>query len=754
MPGRRHGVYGAAETFFGVGKAGRGIDVVSLYARSVPMCSDASESKSHWGRQPSFDVSNNVVACSCGADGLPRRVVVVGGSHSAVGEGLPGVYVHKELLGADVDLSVKKPSGWTAWSWQGTVLWHGLFPKGKFMLDSVVMETLTFAPVLPRYSRSPQAVVLMLSIENRGGEETEVEVQLDTCSWSEQAVGGVHGRDFGPGLCSVVPLTQGLSVAAGALRGMVGAGSTVDWAVALCIGADEGALSSTVTALASRSPEAWLKSTEVQLTSGLEGLSTEPEGYVGGLFGRQLELCRQSLIYGPAGKLAGGFWGSDVNDKPEVWMRDNFYAALGLAWFAPEICADAAHFYAATGWPERAWGRGVARFEDATGATHSVGNAVAAVVLAGAYLRATGDVQWLQKDTRPYEYGVALFEKLERLRNGPYDLFPSLYISDGDARGDWHSGSNIVAWRALMDMAEMAQHALDDVGAAERWRQKATKLRASIVDYCVGSGPKGPQLFEGVFRDGSYVAGHDGEESDLTLASYYGFMEADDPLVVHHAQLAFSEDNPMYWSPLQAVQWWDDGACLGPTFPAYVHELAGVESEDDLGAVLDRLRTLADIDGSFWWWPYRPFSSDPYAVERGPGKAGWAAGVFVCRLLNDVFGLRANALTRQLKVLPFCPWSWQWYNVKIGTLQFDVNYEIGGSARRLVVGNRGDSEIAVSLEVIGPDARMPTSVVSNGEKEMETWAVGWRYGRRTVIKSMQVRPGQELELQCSWAGTR
>lgn len=748
-----NGAYGSAETFFGTAKGGRGSDEVSLYASKVPLPEPSSRSLDYWGRPPSFDVSNNVVACSCSVNGMPRRLVALSGRHSVVGQGLPGVYVHKELQRVDVAFEVREPYGWALdKAWQSTTLWHGLFPKARFALDGLEMTVVTFAPVCPDYSSSPRGVLVLLEVTNHRGTEIEIKLEVNSDVWDRGSAAELsHEEDACPALLAVSSLTSGLSAVENILVGNVAAASTVRWAVGLCIGVTDHEMSGARAGLSSQSPEEWLAGTERELTSHVGIPATEPEGYDAALLVRQIELCRQSLVYGPDGLLAGGFWGSDVNDRPEVWMRDNFYAALALAWFAPRICADAAQFYAATGWPERAWGRGVCRFGTPSGAVHSVGNAVAAVVLAGAYLRATGDVAWLRKAPLPYEYGVALFDSLDKCRSGPDDLFPSLYISDGDARGDWHTGSNILAWRALTDMAEMADYALGDSSAADRWREWAVALHAAILGRCTGPGPKGPQFFEGGFADGSYVAGHDGEESDLTLASYYGFTDIDDPLVIRHAQLAFSADNPMYWAPLKGVQWWDSAACFGPTFPAYVHQLCGAETEGDLGDVLRHLRTMADIDGSFWWWPYRPFCKEPSKVERGIGKAGWAAGVLVCRLINDIFGLQVNALTNRMRVRPFCPWNWHWANARLGTVAFDAVFETSASARHLAVRNQGSKELEVQLEVIGPSAQMPTTVILNGEREVETWAVGWHYSRRTVTTTALVQPGRVLELQCSWS---
>ncbi len=54
-------------------------------------------------------------------------------------------------------------------------------------------------------------------------------------------------------------------------------------------------------------------------------------------------------------------------------------------------------------------------------------------------------------------------------------------------------------------------------------------------------------------KDGSFVQGHDGEESETTLVPFYGFCKADDPMLLHHASLAMTKENPLYSPDLDAI---------------------------------------------------------------------------------------------------------------------------------------------------------------------------------------------------------
>jgi hypothetical protein len=745
------GGYRAAETFFGVTGSNRGYDIKSLYAAEVRRPPETLVGTVDlWGRPPSFDVSNNVIMCSCGLEGLPSEVAIVRGLHSAVGEELPGVYVHKELLRLHTGFRFLSPSpGRGAAAWRQTALAGGLFPTATYHFGPVELVTTTFAPLAPAPEGSPRALVVMLRLSNEDAAATTLELQVET--GYDPPAAPPHPADVGRAAVRVVSLSQELLPgAANVFTGAVPGHGQACWSVAICVDEDEGDLDRTEAIVRTRDPQEWLDATGHLVREHLGDLAIPSETYYSGLLVRQVELCRQSLAYSNQGAFAAGFWGSDVNDWPHVWMRDNFYSALALAWFAPKLCADASLFFAEQGAPARAWGRGVGRFSPLTAPLHSIGNAVAAVVLAGAYLRATGDAPWLRQARQPYDYGTSLFDEVAGSPWGKEDLLPSLYISDGDARGDWHTGSNILVWRALMDLADMAGQVMGDQESARRWRGWAARVRAAVLDNCAGEALGGRRLFEGANRDGGLIAGHDGEESDLTLASYYGFTGPDDPLVARHAQAAFSPENPLYWAPIDGVQWWDTGVCWGPTFPAYVHRLAGAENEDELRAVLEHLRSLADVDGSFWWWPYKPFRHDRAAVERGPGKTGWAAGVFVCRMVKDVLGVDINALNGTVRLRPFSPWGYEWDNCRLGTAALDITYGRSKAGRSIGVCNRGEYKLDITNELIGPAAAMPTTVVVNGAVALESYGVGWAFGRRTVRATMSVEPGQRFDLECSW----
>jgi hypothetical protein len=385
---------------------------------------------------------------------------------------------------------------------------------------------------------------------------------------------------------------------------------------------------------------------------------------------------------------------------------------------------------------------------------HSLGNAVSAIALAGAYYQSTGDQEFFRQHPAIYEYGKRVLQEIHRSAHGHEFLFPSMYISDGDARGDYHTGSNLIVWYAFKVMARLGEEIYGDDAASE-WGEVAHRIRQALYERCVGQGPLGPQLYEGAYRDGRFVPGHDGEESDLTLAPFYGFCDADEPTLLRHAQLALSELNPYYVPALEGVSCWDE-RWFGPTFPAYVHALAGASSESDIEAALERIRWRTDLDGSIWWWPHEHDWTDYAHVKRGPGKCGWAAGVYVVRFIHDIIGLDIDVPARTLRFRPFCPWpQFRWEGLRLGTARLDLEYRRSATAMSAAMTNRTTETFTTSaIELTLPGHVVPVRSLINGEDGQEIIRVKQRYERTSIIVSRPLQANETLHLQVEWRDTR
>ncbi|GJM75830.1 hypothetical protein HMSSN036_80460 [Paenibacillus macerans] len=187
-----------------------------------------------------------------------------------------------------------------------------------------------------------------------------------------------------------------------------------------------------------------------------------------------------------------------------------------------------------------------------------------------------------------------------RKQDGPW-LFPSVWLSDAYSLGDYHTGSNVVAWAAFRHYARIVREVFGDTETAERYRTIAARIKDDLQRLNTVEGPFGLQYTEGtsagsdalkddasryasdyagfgmqfighLTQDGSIdLFHHDGEESDTILMPLYGYAAYDDPAYRHYMQFSLSPHNPTYNPESRGIQWGDHAAC---TFPR-LHERPG-----------------------------------------------------------------------------------------------------------------------------------------------------------------------------------
>ena len=499
-------------------------------------------------RPLSFDISNNEIAATVDILGVVRSMAVAHRVQAAYGTKFHGVYVKKNLTlsrvpkafrlrldadGIEVDLPMSRLR-----------LLGGLLPKSEFAYGPLQGTLITFAPIGDGGASRPRAVLSILELLNGGHSTVSGRIRLPSVAEPEPLVPDARAVQLG--LCECVALLGDLLVTSAGMEVTfaLGRDDRITIEVALLVGRSRADMLGELAQVRRKEAVDWLDETLQYLHRHLGQLSIPAEGYYAEVLTRQIELCRQSVLLGDAHDFVGGFWGSDLSGWPEVWVRDTYYQMLPMAWFAPDLCQKAILFFATWGLPPESWGRATDRFPSSGRVVHSVGNAVAAIALAGAYYQATGDRDFFASHSEVYAYGKRVLGELLDSRLGEPFLFPSLYISDGESAGDYHTGTNVLAWYAFSAMSRLAELYGDP--AAGEWQEVARRIKADIGRRCVAEGPLGHQFFEGAYEDGSLVPGHDGEESDLTLAAVYQFCEADDPRLLNHARCAFTRYNPGY----------------------------------------------------------------------------------------------------------------------------------------------------------------------------------------------------------------
>ena len=457
------------------------------------------------------------------------------------------------------------------------------------------------------------------------------------------------------------------------------AGGEKTFAFGLLLGEGEDELREIETTLRKHSALDWFNHTW-QFHALRVGTLSIPESPFFAEFPTRLEeVCRQAQLHLRDGSFGGSFFGSNIIPETKVWAKDCFYAVLPMSLFQPDLCAKAIPFFFDWGMPPRAYGRGQWRFPNAGPVTHSLGNSLAPLILAGMYYQMTDDRTFFHEHPEILTAGRELLQKVLNSRRQHPFLFPSMYISDGDARGDFHTGTNVQVWYAFHSMSRLARDVYHDTYAADQWSLTALKIKEDLVNHCAGTGPLGKQYWEGATYDRTFIVGHCGESSDASLMPFYGFCEGDDPALTTHSHLGLTPQNPYYAAGIDGIWWYDGDAEWQPaTFPGWTTGLAGANNETELRQRLEQIRRLADVDGSVWWWPYSYGTTDPRQVERMPipGKCAWASAVYLCLFINNVLGLRVDLPQRRVAFRPFCPWNeYTWEQCRLGRGLFDVRYE-------------------------------------------------------------------------------
>jgi hypothetical protein len=728
---------------FGVLARGGARDPRSSYSsvgrRGKPRAAvdDGDDDATGVDRPFSFDISNNLILAAVDEEGFLRAAAISSGLVPVYETGLPGVFVNKDHDYVEGRFGVQIRAQGEALT--SADLIDNLVPRAVAVQGQLRISRAAFAPQPTDASQiAHQGVLLITEVTNEGKDSAEI-------GWD---VVQQVSRSHGPAAVDV----RSLEAAEGESEGsfVLCAGAT--WTHVLSVVLTRGNADAVHEELAAKPARARLFETLAGLRARYGRLSIPDAPYYADLLERQGELARQVMLLDTEGVHAGSFWGSDANERPDVWMLDLYYSALPLAQLNPSLCRATIDFFVRYAVPPAAWGNHAAMDEGhplpgVDPVSHSVANSTGAIALAGAYLQATGDLRSLIEDPAFLEHATGVIELLLKSRQDGDILFPSVFISDGPARGDFHTGTNIKAGSALRTMARILASVPGEEERAESWRAEAERVESAVRDRCRGESRFGTEYFEGVWRDGSYVLGHDGEESDLTLASFYGFTGRDDQLVSNHALSAFSTDNPYFVPEYGGVSWWDF-RWHGPTFPAFIHALSVARGETDSLQALEEIRRRTDLDGSIWWWPHLHEETDPHQVMRGPGKCGWAAGVLVSKFISDLLGLRGDAVDRSLMFAPFIPWSsFTWEDARLGELRFDAHYSSEQTSVRAGIRNLGDNELTVALELLVPEGASVASFMLDGEDVREIVRARSRFGGRTaVIVEKVVRPGQSTEL--------
>jgi hypothetical protein len=723
-PGQAEATTEATAKCFGVDSSGRLMDRGSLYR--VPKVITQQD-------RLCFDVSNNRLAASVNAHGLLERCAVQLGVAPVESKATPvGAYVEKIVLRGG-------PWPWLV-SFDGEDfvrldelpqpvirLEDNLIPRYEWRHAAITLVMRVF--VAQSAAERPAALCVAFTVEGSKAVRVKPQACQTAADGSDLRMLCDRGAGWGE-------LHEGQVISLD-----TGAGASVT--AALVLGGDAMAMERQTAGLKRRSAVAWADATRSWHRGRYGRLEIPAAPFYAALYERAGELTRQSLMLDLQGGFGGSFNGSDLPPANNVWMRDCFYSTLPQSWLAPELCEAAIPFFLKWGIPLRPLGEHADKFPAASGVTNSLGNSVAGIVLAGEYWRHQANAEFFKSHPEILSLSVAILEQVLASRREDVFLFPSIYVSDGESRGDFHTGSNIFLWRAFVAVARLAAEVFVREDLADQWSAHALRLRSAILANCIGKEGGNERFVEGSMQDHTTISGHDGEESDVTLAAFYDFCAADDPHYLNAAKYAISSANPYAIAAVQGIWWYAHGRWSSATFPGWMTALASASSEAEMLERLERIRTLTDGDGSFWWWPFphdAPLGFD--RPLRTNSKCGWAAGVYLALFTSRVLGLRPDGPRREITFSPFVPWDeFSWTGCRLGAIVCDVRYQRRDGLLLLTLRNRSSFPVQVHLRGILPEGTHP-----DGADLIDGTMMSSLYGRSVAGRSRLVSTGEELRL--------
>ncbi|MEB3364105.1 hypothetical protein SDC49_11340 [Lactobacillus sp. R2/2] len=136
------------------------------------------------------------------------------------------------------------------------------------------------------------------------------------------------------------------------------------------------------------------------------------------------------------------------------------------------------------------------------------------------------------------------------------------------------------------------------------------------------------------------------------------------------------------------------------------------------------LNKLADLDGSWWWWPYEVgHSQEEVSRFNHCGKCGWSDGTFSALIIKNILGIQFNApenklCLRPLKITP--DFTWQQFPLAQG-LKVNLTYQKNEMEKKITVSLAGSikKEIEVIFQPQNCDHLIKKSLNTNNSIKLE-----------------------------------
>lgn len=668
-----------------------------------------------------YDISNNKVLVNVSFNGSIKYVTIFRGDYYCdTGHFWPGVWVHRDFTKyGPFSFSIKIGDHYVdlddcSWPYKTSLLGN-IFPITEYFGDQVKATVIAYTPISEDGELRPRGTIYGILVENISDKRLIGAVQLPKVFSTEN----VPGRTIEAGLPCYRDLNMNLldyrekklEVALD-----LAPGQSIWVPVFLYSYGDQS-----VEEVDDKGSLHWLNSTWSYFKGMTGRLSMPEDGFTAEFFERSIHQCFESIGMDGAGIINGSNWGS-YPPTMQIWMKDMYYSCLPFHILEPEFCKKEILWW--TKYCLRPMG-----VEMEGGVSHSISNSLAPALLAGMYYASTADINFFIQNPGIRAKIQYILEELLRTRKDKNRwLFSSKYISDGASVGDFHTGSNVLAWYAFRSFARILDEVYFEKELARDYQQVAQKIRENLERNNIIDGPFGKQYIEGINFDGSIPwMGHDGEESDTTLMPFYEYLDFDHVAYKNYTRFALTEHNLAYSPITRGISWGEipDRLDVKATFPGYITCFANsVDRESMIGetGAMTEIRKLTDVDGSLWWWPYAgvdPEYGKPARMNVA-GKCGWASGVFVGLFINQILGLKYDAPRKLLSFRPFSPSSsFSWEDFRLGSGHFSVAYSLHPDGVKASILNHNDYDIQVRLELIMKKDGNPRKILVNN-KECKT----------------------------------
>lgn len=708
----------------------------SLYAEKIP------------DQYLMFDVCNNKVLANLELNGTVKHFATYRGCYPSDPMG-PGIWWYKdftqsgpfsfalEIAGQRYDLAE------VDWPLRMSLL-DNILPLVRLAGPGVAVKLIAFAPISADGADRPRGLIYGLHLTNTSGETLAGKVVPPV-----SVTGQYKAHE------SYVATVDGVQLDdSGAMAFELASGETV-WVPIVIAPVPGRPVLDQINRLSSLE---WLNET-LSYFRGMFGVLEMPgDPFPAAFFQRAMLLCFGSLAMDEHGEAVGANW-SSFPATMQIWQKDLYHALAPLATHEPKLLTQYILWFLDRS--VRHEGDKVYEGHRLTGGIEfSLTNTLTPVVLSGLYYAATGDTTFFEQHPEVLAKCKELLDGVFATREGEPYLYPSQWLSDGLSRGDYHTGSNVLAWVAFSRTADIIEDVLGDAKLAERYRTIAAKTKADIDKWCITEGAMGPQYTEGAFADGTHETHHDGEETDTTLMPFYGYCAYDNAAHQNHARVAMTEHNCWYRANTRGIKdstWISEPTpTIDATYPGYMTGLAGVANAEEMSGpdgAMTIIRQRTDVEGSVWWWPFREDKiGRAYEIHGGiVGKSGWASGVYACHFVSQILGLHYDGRKKVLHFRPFSPTSdFTWQHCRLGSGRFSVEYSRGDGCVTGSIENHCDHEITVELELILSLGAKAKSITIDGKAFDGPVETGTFFDSTTAKLSTGLSAGARMKVEVTY----